>query len=333
MSEYLHIDEPSCIAIILNWNSWRDTIECVSSLVVVTGNNFSVVVVDNDSSDESYAHLSSYFGLNFSVLGFGGYFEGDFSSGLNDKSRSLCLIKSAYNGGYAYGNNYAINFVRKIYNFNYYWILNPDTFVRSNALKPMIDMASADTAIGIVGSVLVYADSMDIVQAVGGVKFNKYLARGDQIGNGMKFDFLNTVEKVVIDYVAGASMLVSDKFIDKVGLMSEEYFLYYEEIDWCSRGAKRGYSIGVAKESVVYHKEGGSIGTSSVAKRSMLSEYYLAKNLVIFYKKFMPYIAIIAVARNLRECVSHIHKKDFSRVNVILKATLHGLLGRAGRTR
>jgi GT2 family glycosyltransferase len=87
-----------------------------------------------------------------------------------------------------------------------------------------------------------------------------------------------------MSYVIGAAMLVRREFIEQIGLMNEDYFLYFEEIDWATRGASQ-YKLGYAPKSVVYHKEGASIGTSA-SGGSALSVYYLYRNRLLFTWRF-----------------------------------------------
>ena len=84
-------------------------------------------------------------------------------------------------------------------------------------------------------------------------------------------------------------MLVSRDFIKEVGLMCEDYFLYFEEMDWALRGKQKRYQLGYCWESRVYHKEGGSIGSSSKGtKKSEIADYYGLRNRIVFTKKFYP---------------------------------------------
>jgi GT2 family glycosyltransferase len=91
-----------------------------------------------------------------------------------------------------------------------------------------------------------------------------------------------------MNYVEGASMLVSRQLLDEVGLMSEEYFLYFEETDWAIR-AKGKFKLGYAPQSVVFHKVGGSIGTSSnPARKSLTCDYYNVRNRILFARHYFP---------------------------------------------
>ena len=91
-----------------------------------------------------------------------------------------------------------------------------------------------------------------------------------------------------MNYVEGASMLVSRQFIDEIGLLCEDYHLYFEEADWAIR-AKGRFKLGYAPQSVIYHKIGGSIGTSSnPANMSYISDYFNVRNRILFTRKFYP---------------------------------------------
>ena len=103
--------------------------------------------------------------------------------------------------------------------------------------------------------------------------------------------YLPTMESIEeqMDYVVGASMLVSVDFLQEVGLMNEDYFLYFEEIDWAMRSSGR-YCLCYAPDSYVYHKVGGSIGTSShPASKSQLCDYYTLRNRLVFTRKYYSY--------------------------------------------
>lgn len=84
-------------------------------------------------------------------------------------------------------------------------------------------------------------------------------------------------------------MLVSAAFLRDVGPMNEDYFLFFEEIDWCERGRRKGYKYAYASEAIVYHKEGAAIGTGTGARRSLLAEYYGMRNRLLVTWRFFPW--------------------------------------------
>jgi GT2 family glycosyltransferase len=320
--------------ILLNFNGWQDTIACIDSISFVRDDVVSVIVVDNCSTNDSYEHINRYISDNYTRLNYSQYLTVDYNEfGAVDKLEHpfICLVKSGRNGGFAYGNNVGIKVARSLYSFEYFWMLNSDTLLKSDALTPMLNKINADKNIGIVGSVLIYIDPQNTIQALGGVHFHCHLARGDQIANGLNISEIGRFNdsNINLDYIAGASMLVRASFLDSVGLMSEDYFLYYEELDWAFRAKRKGYSLAVALDSHILHKEGASIGTSSKQTRSLLSEYYLSRNILICYKLFIPVYLPIAVVRNIVNCIKLIKTKDFGRIKVIIRATADGLMRRS----
>jgi hypothetical protein len=94
-----------------------------------------------------------------------------------------------------------------------------------------------------------------------------------------------------LDYVEAASVLVTRSFLETVGLMTEDYFLYFEEMDWTLRARGR-FRFAYSPQSVVYHKEGGSIGASHKNRnlRSALADFYQARNRLVFTRRYLPWL-------------------------------------------
>ncbi|WP_018410778.1 glycosyltransferase family 2 protein [Methyloversatilis thermotolerans] len=323
--------EATVAIVVLNWNGWTDTVECLESLTVLNHRSFCVIVVDNASTDDSVARISGWADQSgrtgrFTVLDEGAM--ATFSHRLGHLD--VVLVRAAVNGGYARGNNLGLRLGMQC-GAKYLWILNNDTAVHPDALVALEKVATEDASIGIVGSVLVYYDDRTRIQAYGGATFNKYTARGDQIAQGQPFDSatLASFSGEQPAYISGASLFVPARFVEEVGLMEEHYFLYYEEIDWAVRASGR-WRQAIASESVVYHKEGGTIGTSTRSSRSRLSQYYLNRNLVVFYRKFFPWLAFVAVMRVTRELLRCCYRREFALARVTLRALSDGLRGVTG---
>jgi GT2 family glycosyltransferase len=143
---------------------------------------------------------------------------------------------------------------------------------------------------GFCGSTLLYYYDPAKVQALGGSIFNSWTARGGHIGNGRDRD--ENVDRESVErelrYVVGASTLVRREVLEEVGLMNESYFLFYEEIDWAFR-AEGKFALAYAPESVVYHKEGASIGSATkTVKQSVTAEFYMTRNRLLLTRSTMP---------------------------------------------
>jgi len=318
--------------VILNWNGWKDTIECLESLSVLERQDFAVVVVDNASTDFSRDKL-----LNWTAIAVGGLHLSAVVDELSIaeakgplRAAEWTYVQSTQNGGFAAGNNLGIRLALQA-GCQFVWLLNNDTVVDSASLVALERRMSTDATIGMCGSILRYHDDRELVQAVGGARFSFVRARAGELGHGLRVGdaALELIASSMPTYVAGASLFVSAEFLHDVGLMEESYFLYYEEIDWAVRAAPR-WTIATARDSIVYHKEGASIGSSSRAKRSAFSQYYMNRNLVRFYMLRRPWLVPFAVRRVLLELLRLIVKREHELSRATYQALLDGVLMRSG---
>lgn len=294
--------------VILNYNNWIDTIECVESLFLLSNSNVKIIVVDNASTDGSIEKLTLWshgqLAVNIKNLELNKYVgqgikkpisiinakEGDenFCFSRQIEFADIILITAVNNGGFAAGNNLGIKFALTDKNCTHIWILNNDTVVRNDALANLLELMNKDPEIGMAGSTLLYYHKPNVIQARGGAIYNRWVGTSHHLGEGEFFHEETTVSSPKhIDYIVGASMLVSRRFVEKAGLMFEGYFLYNEEIDWaCRRG---NFKIGYAPKSIVYHKEGGTIGNNGEAKSyGGIGDYYLHRNRLICARRNFP---------------------------------------------
>lgn len=309
-----HPGIPAVSIIILNYNNWRDTVECLESVFRLNYPNFRVVLVDNASKDDSLAFIQRWIGGNldafilptnplrhfsfppvtkpiqFSLLHpRGGKYSQDSLQGRDH----LTIICTETNQGYAGGNNAGLQLALENQNPDFLWILNNDLVVEPDSLKRLVDFYTTSKKgkqkIGLVGSKILFYNRPEIIQAAGGGRLNKWLAITRHLGEGERNRQQFDRELPEMAYVMGAAIFAPVAFIQEVGLLCEDYFLYYEELDWAERGKKLGWKLAYCPESVVYHKEGKSIGSSTdPQKRSFTSEYFALKNRITFGKKFYP---------------------------------------------
>lgn len=316
--------------VILNWNGWQDTIECLKSISHLASDDFTVVVVDNASTNDSRQKILAWKSPN---LVFNGAVEQQ-----DLQKTSFCLssktwiyVQSQDNGGFASGNNLGIKLALDS-GCEYVWLLNNDTVVDTEALNALLNKMKTSPNIGMCGSVLRFFNDRNIIQAIGGVSFNFFTARGIQLGQGLSIydPEISNVATHALTYISGASLFLSSDFLRDVGLMEESYFLYFEEIDWAMR-AKSRWEIATAINSIVYHKEGASIGTSSRAKRSNLSQYYLNRNLIRFYALRKTWLLPFALLSVAKELVKLIFKNDWILAKITFNALIDGLEMRSGK--
>jgi GT2 family glycosyltransferase len=247
--------------IILNWNGLKDTLECLESLKKITYSNYEVIVVDNGSA-----------GNDADVI------EGKYP-------RYVKLIRNDHNYGFAEGNNIAIKWAQQNSNPDFFLLLNNDTVVNNNFLKELIRVAQSDDAYGILGSKIRYFDHPDIIQNAGG-KINLGIGVVRQIGFKQK-DVGQYDQTKVTDCVSGCCFLIKKQVINKIGLLDDKYFCYYEETDYCLRARRAGYKVVVVPSSEIRHKKQlKKRGFDSYSEVNFNSQayYYSARNKFIFMK-------------------------------------------------
>lgn len=324
--------------VLVNYKNANDTIECLESLIRSTV-GIQIVVVDNNSDDGSVELLEQWSAGCYGVTPKNGDLA-RLSSGSNRMGKSLKVVKAAeldisvpernrisvirssQNGGFAAGNNLGLRHLLVDPQIDHFWILNNDTAVEADAAERLLHKAQSDSTIGMCGSTVRFYYRPNIVQALGGHTFN--WLNGSSLGIGFGHNIANglTVQEVErdLDFITGASMCVSRGFLSSVGLMNEDYFLYYEEMDWAARSEGR-FRMGFEPTAIVYHKEGGSIGSSSKkGQRSPLSEYYLVRSRIVFIRNYRPRFLLTNYVVAVAQCFSRLVRLEPRKATAIARA-------------
>ncbi|MCS6987036.1 MAG: glycosyltransferase family 2 protein [Sphingomonadaceae bacterium] len=299
--------------VIVNFRQSDATVECLESLLRIPG-GFRVVVVDNGSADGSVERLRAWARGDQpppvvsgplarlsqppvpKPLALAEPAAGEVGQGPVPR---LSLIASPKNLGFAGGNNLATRFLLGDPAVDRIWYLNNDTVVEPTAVDQVLRTFETDPRIGMVGTQVRFYHAPRRLQALNGMTFRRLTGDGVPIHGGRSvsepFDPKQVVDRT--SFVLGASLAVSRAFLQTVGLMSERYFLYYEEMDWAARNRGR-FRIGFARGAIVYHKHGGSIGSSSVrGGRSALAEHYMLKSRLRYYLAHDPLLLPIVWTR------------------------------------
>lgn len=293
---------PKVAIIILNWNGWRDTIECLESLYQITYPNYEVIVVDNGSEDDSISQIkrycegkiridSDFFKYNQAnkPIKTVEYTWNEAENGIDHFNSRLIIIKGEKNYGFAEGNNFAMRYALRALHPDYLLLLNNDTVVESRFLEELVSVGESNEKIGIVGpKVCCYAKPNKIQSA--GVMLRWNTGRQKVIGlneiDTNQFDELNDV-----DYVTGCALLAKAELIKKIGYLKPEYFAYWEETDWCIRACKAGYRVLCSPKSKIRHK-----GSSTSGKLSGFHVYYMTRNMFWFMREHatkMQYLSFL----------------------------------------
>jgi len=289
---------PRVTIIVLNWNGWRDTIECIESLIQVHCTDcYDIIIVDNGSEDNSTSMIIEYckghIPVESTLVKYDPktkpievllvqhnkdnkepFLENQLSDENNPNPR-IIIIQNEKNHGFAEGNNIAIRFALKYLKSDYILLLNNDTVVEKEFLIEQIKIAESDRTIGICGSInLYYAKPNMIWYSGGNIKWIS-LSKIDNTRNKMYSSVYKKIKEV--DDVVGSSLLIKQEVIAKIGLLNPKYFCYFEETEWCTRAKKAGYKVISNGRSIIWHKV-----SSSSKKLNGFQQYLLNRNRIIF---------------------------------------------------
>ncbi|MFC5413011.1 glycosyltransferase family 2 protein [Larkinella bovis] len=281
--------------IILNYKGWPDTIECLESVLALDYPNRRMIVVDNCSGDDSVPKIRDWAlqkAVPHAVLD-----EKEIGAQVHP-SEPLVLIRAERNEGYSAGNNLGIRFSLVQAKADFVWLLNNDTTVRADSLRWLVERAGQPGAekIGMLGSKILFYHQPGIVQYLGGSTYRPFTGKAYPIGRGLAAADPATQQLPAdrpLDFVAGAALFASTRFIRDVGELNEAYFLYFEEIDWSTRGRRQGWSVSYEPRSIVYHKEGATIGASPESRsyRAKFADYYYHRNKFLFTRHYLGWPA------------------------------------------
>jgi GT2 family glycosyltransferase len=338
MSDPLLIIEKRVAVVIVNWNGGLECIECLDSLFAQSHENIHAFIVDNDSQDGSIEHIVSWCNEpkadpkwrrhpgvrrltdrpNGRCVQYRVIDRHDESPPVPASCR-LTLVRSGSNLGFAGGCNVGI-LAAGLGRFDYFWFLNADVVVDERALLELLARAERGSDIGMVGSTIRYYDSPDIVQAMGGARLERSNGNTRHIGEGARLNEVPTDGSGVerdMTYIMGASMLVSRKFIVEVGMMEEDYFLYFEDADWAIRGSQK-FRLGFAPRSHVFHKWGAN---SHKASSSFSSELYY-RNRLRFVARFLPERLNAAKRAMFEQLLRHLARGRWMQARIVLLTLL-----------
>lgn len=274
----------------INYNGLKDTCELIDSIPFK--DDTEVIVVDNASKN-------------------------DEASIISERYPQVKVIRSLQNLGFAGGNNLGVKKAQG----KYFLLINNDTYFKEFNIEALIRRLEYSDKIGIVCPKLRFAWGNNPIQYAGYTPLTTITVRNQAIGYGEEdkgqYDTAHPTP-----YAHGAAMLIKREALEKVGLMPECFFLYYEEIDWSLMFTRAGYEIWYDPACTVYHKESKSTG-----QNSPLRTYYITRNRLLLVKrnykginKYLSYIYLIGIV-GLKDLL----KYTFSRQTGLQKAVLKGL--------
>lgn len=264
------MNAPKVYIIVLNYKQWQDTWACIESVLRSSFRNYSLIIVDNDSKNNSLENIIDQ-AENASIAATDyKLYSRDMLNGKIDlhKLPRLTFIQNNSNAGFAGGNNIVLRLLAPL--DAYIWLLNPDMIIREDTLAELVSFADKQTADCIIGAeVRTHAGNQELFFYGGG-----------------KVNFLaGTIQLIkspgsALDYISGGCLFTHAANFKKYGVLPEDYFLYWEETDWCFRAKQQGVALLVCPSAVCYDK------VSTVIGKGFLSDYYYCRNGLLFLSKF-----------------------------------------------
>ncbi|GHT21046.1 glycosyl transferase [Bacteroidia bacterium] len=282
---------PLVSVVTVNYNQSGATCDMLESLYASGYPDLEVFVVDNASPS-------------------------DHPEIIKKKFPQVVFIQSEKNLGFAGGNNLALRQAKG----EYIYLLNNDTIVPENHIQNLVQALENSPKWGVVCPKIKLFDDPNILMFAGYTELTPYTLRNKTIGLGEQ-DNGQYDKPAESAYAHGAAMMLKREVIEKVGVMNEQYFLYYEEVDWSTRIRKAGYLIGYAPETYMLHKESLATG-----RNSPLKSYYLNRNRALYLllnvsgqRKFIGllYQMAIAMPKNMLLCAIH---GQFSNMRAVMRA-------------
>ena len=298
-------NNPKVTIILLNYNGWKDAIECLESVYKITYPNWEVILVDNGSEDGSVSKIKEWAAGKIPVKSK--FFDYDaerkpieyIEELFYDEEEArvkvlkkekewdtllphqkLSILRIEKNRGFTGGNNIGIEYILKERKTDYILLLSNDTVVDPEFLGELVKVVEGDEKVGIVGPTVYYYDNnnQNRIQSAG-VKlyWNKGIGnilRSNEIDNG-QFN-----EIIEVDYVAGCALLAKSELFEKIGYLNTDYFAYWEETEWCVRAHKAGYKVLYVPKAKIWHKR-----SSTTKKTSGFYEYHMARNMFWFMRQ------------------------------------------------
>ena len=248
------VAQPSVVVLTLNWNGLQDTIECLESIRRLTYPNYRVVVVDNGSTDGS-------------------------ADAFRQRFPEVTVIQNASNLGYAKGFNTGLDYAFA-HGADYVLVLNNDTIVDPEAVTALVRVAEQDPGIGFVSG-KVYSFAQPETLQTAGRESDPVMLVGRHVG-GSEVDVGQCDVERDYDFVDDVFLLASCQVYQSVGGYNPNFFLYYEETDWCARVRRAGYRIAYTPNARIWHK--GMVGNSGL-QLSPSRVYFLQRNQIIFMRR------------------------------------------------
>ncbi len=321
---------------IVSTNEAHNIVGCLTSLAASTYDKFRIVICEN-GGEEGFQRTGRSV-AELEILRPAAGARGEIASvpphpcvefAFLAGSQRITILRAPRNLGYAGGVNACIAAAGAT-GWDAVWVLNPDTFPERAALTALVERQK-EGGYGIVGSRLIFVAS-GLVQTWGGIEWRPWLGRGRLLGWNQPAEMVPDIPAIErrFGFISGASMFVTRGYIETVGVMDDDFFVYDEDVEWCLRRGR--FTLGYAHASVVRHIHGATSGSSlNKATRSRFNLYLTERNRVLLARKrfgrWWGLIALLAVAQTAEHLV---RVRSLRQFRIALEGWWAGIRGETG---
>jgi hypothetical protein len=267
------MSDPSVVIIILTYNSAPHIRECFASLAGLDYPNFEIVVVDNASTDETVSLART-------------------------SVPAPTVLVNDTNLGFAAGNNVGLRYALST-KADYALILNDDVLVARDVLRALVNVAQAEPQSALLGPQVYHHAAPTVIQSAGGGRTSdwQFFHRGQ---NQVDYGQFTQVDRVV--WLTGCAMLARCAALPQIGLFDPDYFMYWEDVDWCLRARAKGYEVLFVPAAKVWHK-----GVQIDYQPNPQVVYYSVRNEFLLFRKHHAGVSVTlrAFLRHARTVTSY----------------------------
>lgn len=310
--------------VIVTFNS-RDVIAgCLESLLSSgEAEGLEIIVVDNASTDDTVDVIAEW--ARTRASNSGALLEQTCESQqlgctlVVTAERALTVLRSNVNGGYAYGVNRGIEYFLDRTDIAAFWVLNPDCVVPPHT-PGMFRHFALTHSFGLASSRCLFLDDKETIQTDGG-NYSRLTGVCRSVNARKRAAETPLPDGASLDFVSGANMLVSRNYVSSVGLMTEDYFLYYEEVDWAHRRGELALRLIAGAE--IYHKGGTSIGSGSLhTQPTSFANYFNNRSRMRFVRRFLRPHYAIALVWSFAKCLQVAFKAGLPQAVALVRGAL-----------
>lgn len=322
--------------VIVNYKNIVDTVACVESLLHLRCLPKYIIIVDNECGQRALGDLYD------EVLALSARSRVPPPVVINEacsKPSFISILPLNENAGFAGGNNAGISVLLRT-ECTAFWILNNDTLVDVDALMELCSVSNESVRLGIVGSTVVCMESKQILQCASGGMLCRItgkttlLLEGKNLEDALAVDAESVESK--LDWVLGCSFFICREVIGVVGLLPEEYFLYYEDVAFSKKAVAAGFVLKWAQKSIVWHQEGGATGAKGGTNRAEVRRNAAIDSLTIRNRFYLmttlnPMALPIMFLSLIGVFYNRVRRGQANRCLLLLTSAFEGALGKMGR--